>query len=277
MRLADKTLDSDRPVVMTIINVTGDSFFAGSRTPAEREIENRVTEAIEQGASIVDVGGYSSRPGADDVPAEEELRRVMLGIKVIRSISKDIPISIDTFRSEVADAAISRYGACIINDITAGEADPAIIDVAAASGVPFIAMHSKGTPKTMQTLTQYDDIVKEIHDFFRSKIAVLKSKGVKDIVIDPGFGFAKTTEQNYRLLAGMDSLKEFGYPILAGISRKSMIYKVLGTTPDNALAGTTALHWECLLRGANILRVHDTREAVDTIRLFEYYKKQNNQ
>ena len=276
MKIGDNTLDLNSPVVMTIVNVTGDSFFAGSRTNTDDAIEKRVIEAVNRGASIIDVGGYSSRPGADDVPAEEEIRRVMQGVKAVRSVSEKTVISIDTFRSEVAEAVISRYGACIINDITASEADPAIADVAAKYGVPFIAMHSKGTPKTMQTLTQYDDIVADIKDFFAAKLSFLRGRGIKDIILDPGFGFAKTTEQNYRLLAHMDTLKEFGCPVLAGISRKSMIYKVLDTTPENALAGTTALHWECLLRGADILRVHDTQQAMDTIRIFNYYKKQND-
>ena len=273
MKVGDQTLDLSSPQVMTIVNVTSDSFFAGSRTTSESEIAERVTEAISQGASIIDVGGYSSRPGADDVEPEEETRRVLLGVKAVRSTSEDIVISIDTFRSAVADAVISRYGACIINDITAAEADPAMADTAARYGVPFIAMHSKGTPKTMQTLTQYDDIVEDVRSFFGTKLMQLRAKGVKDIIIDPGFGFAKTTEQNYRLLANMDRLKEFGCPVLAGISRKSMIYKVLGTAPQNALNGTTALHWECLLKGADILRVHDTRAAAETIRIFNYYKK----
>lgn len=273
MKVGKHSLDITSPVVMTIVNVTPDSFFEGSRTSSEAQIARRVKEAVNAGAKIIDIGGYSSRPGADDVPEDEEIRRVMLGFEAVRSVSSDIIVSIDTFRSEVAQRVISRYGACIINDISSAEIDPRILDVVAEYRLPYIAMHSKGKPKTMQSMTQYGDIVEEIKDFFNAKISELHSKGIENIILDPGFGFAKTTEQNYLLLSRMDELKALGYPLLAGISRKSMIYKVLGTTPGQALAGTTALHWECLMRGADILRVHDTAEAIDTVRLFEYYKQ----
>ncbi len=274
MRIGETNIDFSTPAVMTIVNVTPDSFFEGSRTYNDSEIETRVRTALSQGARIIDIGGYSSRPGADDVPADEETRRVLRGVKIVRSISPDTVISIDTFRSQVAETVISKFGACIINDISAAEADSAIMDVAAHYGVPYIAMHSKGTPATMQSMTRYDDIIGEITDFFRAKLSVLHKRGVGDVIIDPGFGFAKTTEQNYLLLRHMDALKQFGCPILAGISRKSMIYKVLDTTPQNALNGTSALHWECLMRGADILRVHDTQQAMEVIRLFNFYKNQ---
>jgi len=274
MKIGNNRIDFSSPAVMTIVNVTPDSFFEGSRTCSDDDIAERVRSAIAQGAQIIDVGGYSSRPGADDVPADEEMRRVLQGVKIIRDISQDIIISVDTFRSRVAEAVISGYGACIVNDISAAEADSAIIDVVAYYGVPYIAMHSKGTPRTMQSMTRYDDMMGEITGFFRTKLSALHKKGVDNVILDPGFGFAKTAEQNYRLLRHMDSLKQFGCPILAGISRKSMIYKVLGTTPRDSLYGTTALHWECLMRGADILRVHDTRQAKEVIRLFDFYKKQ---
>ena len=228
-------------------------------------------EAVEAGASVIDVGGYSSRPGADEVSPEEEWRRVDLGVGAVRSLSPDLPVSIDTFRSSVAARTIHKYGKVIINDISAGELDPLIVDVAAEHDVPYVAMHMKGDPRTMQSMTDYRDIVAEVVDYFRERTAQLRERGVRRIVVDPGFGFAKTLEQNYELLRGLHRLAELGYPVLAGVSRKSMIYRVLGVTPAQSLAGTVALGWECLRQGAAILRVHDVREAVDTVRIFNAY------
>ncbi|WP_419493981.1 dihydropteroate synthase [Alistipes communis] len=256
---------------MTIVNVTPDSFFAGSRTPDWLDVERRVREAVEAGASVIDVGGYSSRPGADEVSPEEEWRRVDLGVGAVRSLSPDLPVSIDTFRSSVAARTIHKYGKVIINDISAGELDPLIVDVAAEHDVPYVAMHMKGDPRTMQSMTDYRDIVAEVVDYFRERTVQLRERGVRRIVVDPGFGFAKTLEQNYELLRGLHRLAELGYPVLAGVSRKSMIYKLLGTTPAEALNGTTALHWECLRQGAVILRAHDTREAVEVVRMFDQF------
>lgn len=256
---------------MTIVNVTPDSFFAGSRTPDWLDIERRVREAVAAGASLIDVGGYSSRPGADEVSPEEEWRRVDLGVGAVRSLWPDLPVSIDTFRSSVAERAIHKYGKVIINDISAGELDPSIVDVAAEHDVPYVAMHMKGDPRTMQSLADYRDIVAEVVGYFRERTAQLRERGVRRIIVDPGFGFAKTLEQNYVLLRGLHRLVELGYPVLAGVSRKSMIYKLLGTTPAEALNGTTALHWECLRQGAAILRVHDTREAVEVVRMFDQF------
>ena len=264
-------LDFSRRQVMTIVNVTPDSFFAGSRTPDWLDVERRVREAVEAGASVIDVGGYSSRPGADEVSPEEEWRRVDLGVGAVRSLSPDLPVSIDTFRSSVAARAIHKYGKVIINDISAGELDPLIVDVAAEHDVPYVAMHMKGDPRTMQSMTDYRDIVAEVVDYFRERTAQLRERGVRRIVVDPGFGFAKTLEQNYELLRGLHRLAELGYPVLAGVSRKSMIYKLIGTTPAEALNGTTALHWECLRQGAVILRAHDTREAVEVVRMFDQF------
>ncbi len=256
---------------MTIVNVTPDSFFAGSRTPDWLAVERRVRDAVACGASLIDVGGYSSRPGADEVSPDEEWRRVDLGIGAVRALSPDLPVSVDTFRSSVAARAIRKYGKVIINDISAGELDPLLIDVAAKYDVPYVAMHMRGTPETMQSLTGYRDVAAEVADYFRERTALLRERGVRRIIIDPGFGFAKTLEQNYELLHGLHRLCELGYPVMAGLSRKSMIYKLLNTTPDKALNGTTALHWECLRQGAAILRVHDTREAVEVVRLFEQF------
>ena len=265
--------DFSQPRVMAILNVTPDSFFAGSRMPDAPHVERRVREAVAEGASIIDVGGYSSRPGADEVSPDEEWRRVELGVEAVRRLAPGMAISVDTFRSEVAARAIERFGPLIINDISAGELDPAMPAVAAKYGVPYIAMHMKGDPKTMQSLTDYKrDITAEVVAYFEARVAALLAAGIarEHLVLDPGFGFAKTTEQNYELLAGLHRLCALGYPVLAGLSRKS-IYRVLGVTPAQSLAGTVALGWECLRQGAAILRVHDVREAVDTVRIFNAY------
>lgn len=266
--------DFSQPRVMAILNVTPDSFFAGSRMPDAPHVERRVREAVAEGASIIDVGGYSSRPGADEVSPGEEWRRVKLGVGAVRRLAPGMAVSVDTFRSEVAARAIERFGPLIINDISAGELDPAMPAVAAKYGVPYIAMHMKGDPKTMQSLTDYKrDITAEVVAYFEARVAALLAAGIarEHLVLDPGFGFAKTTEQNYELLAGLHRLCALGYPVLAGLSRKSMIYRVLGVTPTQSLAGTVALGWECLRQGAAILRVHDVREAVDTVRIFNAY------
>lgn len=266
--------DFSQPRVMAILNVTPDSFFAGSRMPDAPHVERRVREAVAEGASIIDVGGYSSRPGADEVSPGEEWRRVKLGVGAVRRLAPGMAVSVDTFRSEVAARAIERFGPLIINDISAGELDPAMPAVAAKYGVPYIAMHMKGDPKTMQSLTDYKrDITAEVVAYFEARVAALLAAGIarEHLVLDPGFGFAKTTEQNYELLAGLHRLCALGYPVLAGLSRKSMIYSVLGVTPAQSLAGTVALGWECLRQGAAILRVHDVREAVDTVRIFNAY------
>ena len=266
--------DFPQPRVMAILNVTPDSFFAGSRMPDAPHVERRVREAVAEGASIIDVGGYSSRPGADEVSPGEEWRRVKLGVGAVRRLAPGMAVSVDTFRSEVAARAIERFGPLIINDISAGELDPAMPAVAAKYGVPYIAMHMKGDPKTMQSLTDYKrDITAEVVAYFEARVAALLAAGIarEHLVLDPGFGFAKTTEQNYELLAGLHRLCALGYPVLAGLSRKSMIYRVLGVTPAQSLAGTVALGWECLRQGAAILRVHDVREAVDTVRIFNAY------
>ena len=269
-------IDFSAPQVMAILNVTPDSFYAGSRMPDAGAVERRVREAVAEGAQLIDVGGYSSRPGADEVPADEEWRRVELGVGTVRRLAPDMPVSVDTFRSEVAAKAVEAFGPLIINDISAGELDPAMLSVAAKYDVPYIAMHMKGDPRTMQSQTDYRrDITTEVVDYFRARIETMLAAGIRpeNIILDPGFGFAKTTEQNYELLAGLGELCALGYPVLAGLSRKSMIYKVLGVTPAESLAGTVALGWECLRQGAKILRVHDVREAVDTVRLFNMFRQ----
>lgn len=264
-------LDLSTPRVMTIINATLDSFFSGSRTPNEASLAVRVEKALTDGADILDVGGYSSRPGAVDISFDEEISRVTMALKVIRTVSSDVIISLDTFRSEVARASLDEFGEMIINDISGGALDDNMYSVVAKYNVPYIAMHMRGTPQTMTQLTQYDDIVDDVCLYFEQKIKKMKRAGLRDIILDPGFGFAKDLEQNYKLLAGMDIIKKFRLPILVGLSRKSMVFKALDITPDQALNGTTALHWQALLKGANILRVHDTLEAKQVVKLFNLY------
>ena len=268
MKQHDIDLDLSRPQVMAILNVTPDSFFAGSRMPDATHVERRVKEAAAEGASIIDVGGYSSRPGADEVPVDEEWRRVELGIGAVRRLAPGVLISVDTFRSEVAARAIEKFGPLIINDISAGELDPQMPATAARCGVPYVAMHMKGDPRTMQTLTDYKrDITAEVTAYFEAKTADLLAAGIKreNIILDPGFGFAKTTEQNYELLAGLHRFCALGYPVLAGLSRKSMIYRVLDATPAESLAGTVALGWECLRQGASVSYTHLTLPTICSV------------
>lgn len=273
MKLGDKELNLSQPQVMTIINVTDDSFFEGSRTVDERSIVARVEQAVAEGATILDVGGYSSRPGAAELSVEDEWQRVRLGLRAVRSVS-DILVSVDTFRSEVACRAVEEFGELIINDISAGELDANMVDVVAKNDLPYVAMHMRGTPQTMQSQTEYgQDIASEVCQYFERRVEELRQRGVRKIILDPGFGFAKTLEQNYELLAALNRLTAMGYPVLVGVSRKSMIYKLLGITSAEALNGTTALHWEALRQGATILRVHDTREAVEVVKIFNKYRE----
>ncbi|MBQ6987807.1 MAG: dihydropteroate synthase [Alistipes sp.] len=257
---------------MAIVNVTNDSFYGASRNYSGEDVEKRVRQALEDGVSLFDVGGCSSRPNAVHISLEDEWRRVELGLRSVRQVAADAMLSVDTFRSEIVQRAVENFGDIIVNDISAGEQDDAMIDVVAKYNLPYIAMHMRGTPQTMQSLTSYEkDITSEVCDYFAAKCQALRDRGVNKIILDPGFGFAKTLEQNYELLAGLHRLRAMGYPVLAGLSRKSMIYRVLDTIPENSLAGTTALNWEALRQGATILRVHDTREACDIIKLFKKY------
>ncbi len=269
----ESRIDFFQPQVMAIVNVTDDSFYEGSRTQSDDAIVERVREVVEQGATIVDVGGYSSRPGAKDISVKEEWQRVQRGLQAVRSVSKGVAVSVDTFRAEVAELAIKEFGDVIINDISAGELSPWIIDVVADAGVPYVAMHMRGTPQTMQQNTTYSEgVVAEVCRYFEHRVEYLLGRGVKDIILDPGFGFAKSAEQNFELLADLSQLCALGYPVLAGLSRKSMIYNTLGVTAAEALAGTVALNWEALRQGATILRVHDVKEAVDEVRLYNMLK-----
>ena len=275
MNLSGRELDLSVPQVMAILNVTDDSFYAGSRNMEERAISERVVQAIEEGATIIDVGGYSTRSGAKDISLEEEWQRVERGLKCIRDISEDIAISVDTFRSGVVERAVALVGDIIVNDISAGEADTRMVDVVAHHKLPYIAMHMRGTPQTMQSMTQYEEgICESVCRYFTQRVEYLRQRGVNDIILDPGFGFAKSVEQNFELLGGLSSLSALGYPVLAGLSRKSMIYRALDITPEESLAGTVALNWEALRQGASILRVHDVREARQVIELYNRVKKQ---
>lgn len=274
MRLRDRLSDLSHPQVMAIVNITPDSFFDASRTWDEQSIATRVQKVITEGATIIDIGGYSSRPGADEVALEEELSRVERALAVVKDVAAGVSVSVDTFRSRVAQLAIEMMGEVIINDISAGEADPAMVDVVAHYGVPYVAMHMRGTPQTMQGRTAYErGVVEEVAAYFDRRTEWLISRGVKDIIVDPGFGFAKSLEQNYELLAGLGCLCKKGFPVLVGLSRKSMVYNLLAITPAEALNGTTALHWEALRQGAAILRVHDVREAMEVVKLHDEYKK----
>lgn len=259
--------------VMAIVNVTADSFYDISRVTDTQAVERRIAEAVVAGATIVDIGGYSSRPGADDVSLEDEWARVDMGVGAARRVAPEVALSVDTFRAEIVRRTVEKYGAVIVNDITAGEGDSRMFDTVAELGVPYVAMHMRGTPQTMQNKTEYKDVVTEVVDYLSSRATELQRRGVKskNIILDPGFGFAKSVEQNYQLLAGLDRLCALGYAVLVGLSRKSMIYKVLDTTPQNALAGTTALNWEAINRGATILRVHDVEPAVQIVKIFREY------
>lgn len=270
LRLSGKLLTLERPIVMGIVNVTPDSFFAGSRIDGERALRTRLDELIREGAAIADLGAYSSRPGADEVSLEEEMKRLRPALQLLRDEYPALPVSVDTFRSEVAQMAVEEYGAAIINDISGGGLDPEMYRTVSRLQVPYILMHMKGDPQTMQSLTDYTDITLEVLDYFIKRIGQLLDLGLHDIILDPGFGFSKTTEQNYELLAHLDTLTQtLRQPLLVGLSRKSMIYRPLGCTPEEALGGTTFLHALALERGAKILRVHDVRTAAEAITLYE--------
>lgn len=255
------------PKVMGIVNVTPDSFFDGGKLTNSNEILFQVEKMLVDGATFIDLGGYSSKPGAEFVSETEELNRVIPIVKLLVENFPDILLSIDTFRSEVAKQAIEN-GAALINDISAGLLDEKMLETVAKLQVPYIMMHMKGTPQTMQSLANYDDLLKEMNYYFSERIAKARRFGLNDIIIDPGFGFAKTLEHNYELLQNLELLQFHDLPILAGISRKSMIYKALNNNASESLNGTTTLNTISLLKGANIIRVHDVKEAVECVTLF---------
>ncbi len=261
-----KLIDISRPAVMAILNITPDSFYAVSRISSVTEALKSAEKFIEAGATFIDIGAYSSRPGAAEVSEAEEIERLIPVVEALSKTFPDVLLSIDTFRAKVAEAGINA-GAHIINDISAGNLDADMFATVAKLQVPYIMMHMKGTPQSMQDQPIYQNVTKEVFNYFSEKIHTLKGLGVKDIILDPGFGFAKTLEHNYRLLKELELLNFFELPLLVGFSRKSMITKVLDITSDKALNGTTVLNTTALLKGANILRVHDVKEAVECVKL----------
>ena len=270
LNLSGRLVSLEKPLVMGIVNVTPDSFFAGSRIDGAKALRERLDTLVREGAALADLGAYSSRPGAEEVSPEEERRRLRPALQILRDEYPDLPVSVDTFRSDVARMAVEEYGASMINDISGGGLDPAMYRTMTELQVPYILMHMKGNPKTMQQQASYSDVTLEVIDYFAQRVGQLLELGVHDIILDPGFGFSKTTAQNYELLAQLGSLVEaFTQPLLVGVSRKSMIYRPLGITPEEALSGTTFLHALALERGAKILRVHDVRPAVEAVQLYE--------
>jgi dihydropteroate synthase len=265
-------IDLNTPKLMGILNVTPDSFYDGGRFKDEKSVLTQVEKLLKEGATFIDIGAYSSRPGADFVSKEEELKRL---IPIVTSVVNNFPkslISIDSFRSDVIKTAVEA-GAAMVNDISGGQQDPLMFETVGALGVPYIIMHMRGTPQTMQQMTAYSDVVKEVYTYFSERIELARTHQIKDIILDLGFGFSKTIKQNFELLRMLEYYNNLNVPILAGLSRKSMIYKTLHTSANQALNGTTALHMVALQNGAKLLRVHDVKEAMECIKLYEALKK----
>ena len=273
--LNKKSLDFSTPVVVGILNVTPDSFYDGGKYVSEVKVIERIHQIVEEGAGIIDVGAYSTRLGAAFVDEKEELARLAWAVELVRKYYPDVVVSIDTFRSAVAREIIDCLGDVIVNDISGGTMDDGMFDFVAQSGVPYIMMHIQGTPQTMQLNPVYENVVKDVRKFFTDRIAMLNEAGFDNIILDPGFGFGfgKTLDHNYELMDGMDSYLDLEYPILVGISRKTMIYKLIGGTANEALNGTTVLNTLALLKGASILRVHDVREAVEAVKITEKMRR----
>lgn len=263
----------DQPVVMGILNLTPDSFYDGGRYPNEKAVLLRAEEILDQGGLMIDIGAVSTRPGALEVTAEEEISRLLPAVRAIRKSFPEATLSIDTFRADVVARIVGETGDCIVNDISGGTLDAKMFETVAGLGVPYILMHMKGTPQTMQKNPSYQDVVREILLDLSDKVNTLKLLGVNDIIVDPGFGFGKNQNHNYELLNRLDSFRLFELPLLVGISRKTMIWKLLGITPEESLNGTSVLNTLALMGGADILRVHDVREAVETVRLVTELKK----
>uniref|UniRef100_UPI003FD8CFDC dihydropteroate synthase n=1 Tax=Alloprevotella sp. TaxID=1872471 RepID=UPI003FD8CFDC len=267
LNLRGKLYSLCEPKIMGILNVTPDSIYAESRTSDEEHIAARVQQLMDDGADMIDIGGYSSRPGADDVSPEEEMNRLRRGLRVVRRLYPEVLISVDTFRADVARMCVEEEGADIINDISGGMMDRQMFRTVVRLGVPYILMHMQGTPDTMQQAPHYDNLRREVMLYFAERIDRLCQMGAKDIIVDPGFGFGKTLEHNYELFHHLDDFNLFNLPLLVGISRKSMIYKLLGGTPQTSLNGTTVLNTIALMKGVHILRVHDVKEAVEAKRI----------
>jgi len=268
LRLGSRIVSVERPLVMGILNVTPDSFYDGGRYSTNSASVEQCRKMLQEGADIIDIGGYSSRPGATDIPEDEELARVVPVIKELVQEFPDVVISVDTFRSRIAREAVEA-GAKIVNDISGGAQDSKMAETVAALQVPYILMHMKGTPQTMSKMAAYDDLIAEMMTYFSMRIHRLREAGVGDIIIDPGFGFAKTVAHNFEILRHLELFQALEAPMLIGVSRKSMIWRTLGTSPEHALNGTTALNMAALLKGASILRVHDVREAREVVALYQ--------
>lgn len=266
-------MDLSQPRVMGILNITPDSFYADSRKQTEKDIIARIHQILDEGGDFIDIGAYSSRPDASDVSPKEEMERLKYGLEILRNECPKAVVSVDTFRADVAKMCVEEYGAALINDIAAGQMDPEMFSTIAQLKVPYIMMHMQGTPQNMQKNPHYDNPVKEIILYFAEKIEKLRASGVKDLIIDPGFGFGKTLAHNYEILDKLEELQMFQLPILIGVSRKSMVYKLLGGGPEDALNGTTTLHAIALMKGARILRVHDVKAATETVRIFQALKE----
>lgn len=273
LNLRGRLLELREPQIMGILNVTPDSFYSDSRTPDEAHITDRVRQMMDEGADMIDIGGYSSRPGADDVTPEEEMDRLRRGLRIVRKLYPEVPVSVDTFRADVARMCIEEEGADIINDISGGMMDRQMFRTVARLGVPYILMHMQGTPDTMQVAPHYDNLRREVMLYFAERIDRLCQMGAKDIIVDPGFGFGKTLEHNYELMNHLENFAVFNLPLLVGISRKSMIYKLTGGTPQTSLNGTTALNTISLVKGAHILRVHDVKAAAEAKQIYMAMKQ----
>lgn len=273
LNLRGRLLELREPQIMGVLNVTPDSFYSDSRTPDEAHITERVRQMMDEGADMIDVGGYSSRSGADDVTPEEEMDRLRRGLRIVRNLYPEVPVSVDTFRADVARMCIEEEGADIINDISGGMMDRQMFRTVARLGVPYILMHMQGTPDTMQVAPHYDNLRREVMLYFAERIDRLCQMGAKDIIVDPGFGFGKTLEHNYELMNHLEDFAVFNLPLLVGISRKSMIYKLTGGTPQTSLNGTTVLNTISLVKGAHILRVHDVKAAAEAKQIYMAMKQ----
>lgn len=273
LNLRGRLLELREPQIMGILNVTPDSFYSDSRMPDEAHITDRVRQMMDEGADMIDIGGYSSRPGADDVTPEEEMDRLRRGLRIVRKLYPEVPVSVDTFRADVARMCIEEEGADIINDISGGMMDRQMFRTVARLGVPYILMHMQGTPDTMQVAPHYDNLRCEVMLYFAERIDRLCQMGAKDIIVDPGFGFGKTLEHNYELMNHLEDFAVFNLPLLVGISRKSMIYKLTGGTPQTSLNGTTVLNTISLVKGAHILRVHDVKAAAEAKQIYMAMKQ----
>ena len=268
IRYGDKLLEVNKPWVFGILNVTPDSFYADSRTFSDNDIEQKIKQLVRAGVSAIDVGAYSSRPDAEHISEEEEHNRLVRVFKLLKELASDIPVSVDTFRASIVRKIYNEFGAFIVNDISGGEMDRDMFSTVAELKLPYIMMHMLGTPQTMQNNPQYTDVVSAVVGYFTAKIAELRQLGVNDIILDPGFGFGKTLDHNYELLQRLEELHVLGLPIFVGVSRKSMLYKLLGTTPADTLNATTVVNTISLMKGAAFLRVHDIAEAKEAVKIF---------